>query len=91
MKPFLQDGDEHVEPRGLSLHGPGAAVPFETNDGWKRPREAAVSTDEVPYRAASFSFFSGRTLSFTVAGLALNTCSSFVKGLIPLRAFFAGT
>ena len=40
---------------------------------------------------ASFSFFIGRTLTFTVAGLALKVVGSPVNGLMPLRAFFAGT
>src|SRR6476661_1991270 len=34
--------------------------------------------------AASLSFFSGRTLTLTVAGLAANHCSCLVNGLIPL-------
>ena len=37
------------------------------------------------------SFFIGRTLTFTVAGLALKVVGSPVNGLMPLRAFFAGT
>src|SRR5687768_918037 len=41
--------------------------------------------------AASLSFFSGRTLTLTVAGFAANHCSSFVNGLMPLRFGFAGT
>lgn len=41
--------------------------------------------------AASFSFFSGRTLIFREAGLAANTCSRPVKRLMPLRFGFAGT
>src|SRR3546814_15984459 len=32
--------------------------------------------------AASFSFFSGRILTFTDAGLAANHCSSLVNGLM---------
>ena len=57
-----------------------------------RPRAAAVLPARwVAQSAASLSFFSGRTFSLVVAGLALNTVSSFVKGLIPLRAFLAGT
>src|SRR5690606_11816810 len=41
--------------------------------------------------AASLSFFSGRTFTFTEAGLAANHCSSFVNGLMPLRFGLAGT
>src|SRR3546814_14052018 len=41
--------------------------------------------------AASFSFFSGRILTFTDAGLAANHCSSLVNGLMPLRFGLAGT
>ena len=36
------------------------------------------------YLAMSFSAFIGRTLITLRAGLALNICSCFVKGLIPL-------
>ena len=42
------------------------------------------------YSAASLSFLKKRAFSLIVAGLALNTVASFVKGLIPLRAFLAG-
>src|SRR5690606_9326351 len=41
--------------------------------------------------AASLSFFSGRTLTLTEAGLAANHCSSLVNGLMPLRRGLAGT
>src|SRR5690606_9365191 len=41
--------------------------------------------------AASFSFFSGRTLSLVEAGLAANQVSSLVNGLMPLRFGLAGT
>src|SRR6478672_10825698 len=41
--------------------------------------------------AASLSFFSGRTLTLTVAGFAANHCSSLVNGLMPLRFGLAGT
>src|SRR5690606_20920059 len=39
----------------------------------------------------SLSFFSGRTLTLTEAGLAANHCSSLVNGLMPLRFGLAGT
>src|SRR6185436_20705973 len=42
------------------------------------------------YFAMSFSDLSGRTLITRRAGFALNTCSIFVNGLIPLRALVAG-
>src|SRR3546814_20581644 len=45
----------------------------------------------VDQEAASLSFFSGRTLTLTEAGLAANHCSSLVKGLMPLRRGLAGT
>src|SRR5690606_33884944 len=45
----------------------------------------------VDQAAASLSFFSGRTLTLTEAGLAANHCSSLVKGLMPLRRGLAGT
>jgi len=35
--------------------------------------------------AASFNFFSGRTLTLTDAGFAAKTCSTLVNGLMPLR------
>src|ERR1700761_9516019 len=41
--------------------------------------------------AASFSFFSGRALMRTLAGLAGNQRSSPVNGSLPKRFFFAGT
>jgi hypothetical protein len=41
--------------------------------------------------AESFSFVIGRTLTFTVAGFALKVVGSPVNGLVPLRAFVAGT
>src|SRR5690606_34179265 len=41
--------------------------------------------------AASLSFFSGRTFTFTEAGLAANHCSCLVNGLMPLRFGLAGT
>ena len=43
------------------------------------------------YSAASLSFLKNRAFNLTLAGLALNTRSSFVKGSMPLRAFLAGT
>jgi len=36
------------------------------------------------------SFFSGRTLTRTLAGLAANHCSCLVNGLMPLRFGLAG-
>src|SRR5574337_392203 len=55
--------------------------------GWIRLR----GSDRVDQTAASFSFFSGRTFTFTVAGLAANTCSRPVNGFLPLRFGLAGT
>src|SRR5688572_22909303 len=49
------------------------------------------STGRVAQAAASFNFFSGRTFTLTLAGLAANHCSSLVNGLMPLRFGFAGT
>src|SRR5690554_3147907 len=82
---------------------PSAAAMPQT----KKPRtNAGLSDRAVPPRgrppppagedgpgqaAASLSFFSGRTLTFTDAGLAANHCSSLVKGLMPLRLGLAGT
>ncbi len=43
------------------------------------------------YSAASFSFFSGRTLRRTEAGFAANHLSSPVNGSFPKRFFLAGT
>ena len=42
------------------------------------------------YLAMSFSAFKGRTLMTLRAGLALNICSTLVKGLMPLWALVAG-
>src|SRR4051812_49991881 len=42
------------------------------------------------YLAKSFRPLRGRTLTTRRAGLALNTCSSLVNGLMPLRALVAG-
>src|SRR5690554_1023801 len=50
-----------------------------------------AAPEQVDQDAASFSFFSGRTLTFTEAGLAANHCSSLVNGLMPLRRGLAGT
>src|SRR5262249_12023922 len=44
----------------------------------------------TPYFTASFRDFKARILITRRAGLALNICSCFVKGLIPLRAGTAG-
>ena len=41
------------------------------------------------YTTASFTAFTGRALMTFLAGLALNTVGSFVKGLMPFRAFVA--
>src|SRR5690606_5127733 len=80
-----------VQPGGRGVSGAWAC----------RPRKRLGTADAVPSRscvrercrqaAASFSFFSGRTLTFTDAGLAANHCSSLVKGLMPLRLGLAGT
>ncbi len=42
------------------------------------------------YATASLTAFTGRALITFLAGLALNTVGSFVKGLMPSRAFVAG-
>src|SRR6185437_613490 len=55
--------------------------------GWIR----RCGSDRVDQTAASFSFFSARTLTFTVAGLAANICSSPVNGFLPLRFGLAAT
>ena len=46
--------------------------------------------DREGYFAKSLRAFSGRTLTTFRAGFALNICSCFVKGLIPLWAGTAG-
>ncbi len=43
------------------------------------------------YAAASFSFFSARAFTRTLAGFAGNQRSSPVNGSLPKRFFFAGT
>lgn len=55
------------------------------------PPSDAASVRHIAQAAASLSFFSGRTLPLTLAGLAANHCSSFVNGLVPLRLGLAGT
>jgi hypothetical protein len=42
------------------------------------------------YNIASFAAFTGRALMIFRAGFALNIVGSFVKGLMPFRAFVAG-
>ena len=50
-----------------------------------------MTSEQSAYSAASFSFFSGRTLSRTEAGFAANHLSSPVNGSLPKRFFLAGT
>ena len=54
-------------------------------------RGAFSLRNTVAYSAASFSFFSGRTLRRTEAGFAANHLSSPVNGSFPKRFFLAGT
>src|SRR5690606_39491645 len=56
-----------------------------------RPPRRRASASRADQAAASLSFFSGRTLTLTEAGLAANHCSSLVNGLMPLRFGLAGT
>src|SRR5690606_8719781 len=66
--------------------------PLPGNDSGRRlPSRAGGALARCDQAAASFSFFSGRTLTFTEAGLAANHCSSLVNGLMPLRFGLAGT
>ena len=62
---------------------------------WKRPsdlhRGGRFHVRTPSYSAASFSFFSGRTLRRTEAGFAANHLSSPVNGSLPKRFFLAGT
>ena len=50
----------------------------------------AGGTRHALYSAASFSFFSERTFTRTVAGLAANSRSTLVNGSMPRRFFLAG-
>jgi hypothetical protein len=43
-----------------------------------------------PYDTAPLAAFTGRALMIFRAGFALNVVGSFVKGLMPFRAFVAG-
>ena len=67
------------------------------HDGkWKMPlrlssQGAFPRQNTFAYSAASFSFFSGRTLRRTEAGFAANHLSSPVNGSLPKRFFLAGT
>jgi hypothetical protein len=42
------------------------------------------------YATTSLTAFTGRALMTFLAGLALNTAGSFVKGFMPVRCFVAG-
>src|SRR5690606_35222321 len=61
------------------------------SSGRREGDAAPPSPSGLEQAAASLSFFSGRTLTLTEAGLAANHCSSLVKGLMPLRRGLAGT
>src|SRR5690606_37437203 len=71
-------------------------VPAAARPGRKTGRPCGrpvgkASASRADQAAASLSFFSGRTLTLTEAGLAANHCSSLVNGLMPLRFGLAGT
>jgi hypothetical protein len=69
-------------------HGPSAENGKHPSDF----RRGAFSLQNTfAYSAASFSFFSGRTLRRTEAGFAANHLSSPENGSLPKRFFFAGT
>jgi hypothetical protein len=74
----------------------GCADVIATGLIWKTPlgfsSQGALSRQKpFAYSAASFSFFSGRTLRRTEAGFAANHLSSPVNGSLPKRFFLAGT
>ena len=82
------------EPKAQRIANPQAAVVHSSNATPPLPayreREPDVSWARRAYLAASFRLLRGRTLITFRAGLALNICSCFVKGLIPFRALVAG-
>merc|ERR550532_122665 len=49
-----------------------------------------IKVHQIPQLMASFNFFIGKTRTVLLAGLALKTHGSLVKGLMPLRAGLAG-
>ena len=67
--------------------GPPGARSRQDQDPAASEPQAALAQD----RAASFKRFIGRAFTRTVAGFALKVVCSPVKGLMPVRAFFAGT
>src|SRR6185312_9556235 len=73
-----------MQPNGSARELTSTAQPLPG----KTAPDSGVRVDQT---AASFSFFSARTLTFTVAGLAANICSSPVNGFLPLRFGLAAT
>src|SRR5690606_12287018 len=72
--------------------GDARILPVQMETGRQSPSRFDVQLSVAGNQAAaSLSFFSGRTLTFTEAGLAANHCSSLVNGLMPLRLGLAGT
>src|SRR6516162_5339626 len=74
----------------------GSATPFN-----QRPDTSPGALEDDPpllpgklldrrYATASLAAFTGRALTIFRAGFALNIVGSFVKGLMPFRAFVAG-
>src|SRR6202051_519033 len=83
-------------PSTISLKSHRRADVVDHDGEWKTPlgfssRGAFSLQNTFAYSAASFSFFSGRTLRRTEAGFAANHLSSPVNGSLPKRFFLAGT
>jgi hypothetical protein len=78
---------------GVSAKSP-VCGPIERSDRQERDvgdrRPLKTIREKVPNHTMSLRPFRGRILTTLRAGLALNICSSPVKGLTPLRALVAG-
>merc|ERR1719231_1410252 len=59
-------------------------------DGSPTATQERVRNNEASQLIISLSFFMGRARTVLLAGFALKTHGSFVKGLMPLRAGWAG-
>src|ERR1700738_1903746 len=63
---------------------------MESHTDPKNADYLTIRKDAPSYATASLTAFTGRALMTFLAGFALNTVGSFVKGLMPVRCFVAG-
>lgn len=94
-----------LDRRGVGTPGCGYRIRVETLPAARtcaralpvqrqRPKEKGAEAPLMrrqPFTAASLTFFSARTFTRTVAGLASNHCSRPVNGFLPKRRLVAGT